>query len=120
METKDIRNEGQRRYEEYWARQMADPEYRRLYKEEAAKKDLWLQRVEARQAADLTQAEVAKRLGVNQSQVSRIEKRGYDAYTLPTLRKYLGALGGSFRLEVKVIYLHTDIQESSRQPVTTP
>lgn len=118
-QTKETRNEGQRRYEEYWARQMADPEYRRLYEEEASKKDLWLQLVEARQAAGLTQAEVAKRLGVNQSQVSRIEKRGYDAYTLTTLRKYLRALGDSFRLEVKVIYLHTDIQESSRQPVTT-
>lgn len=118
-QTKETRNEGQRRYEEYWARQMADPEYRRLYEEEAAKKDLWLQLVEARQASGLTQAEVAKRLGVNQSQVSRIEKRGYDAYTLTTLRKYLRALGDSFRLEVKVIYPHTDIQESSRQPVTT-
>jgi len=73
----------------------------------AAQSDLWLQLVEARQAAGLTQAEVAKRLGITQSQVSRIEKRGYDAYTLNTLRKYVNALGDSFRLEVKVIYPHS-------------
>ncbi len=41
----------------------------------------------------LTQAAMAKRLGVSQAQVSRIEKQGYDAYTLNTLRKYVRALG---------------------------
>ena len=75
---------GQRRYDEYWARQMADPEFRAVYQEEAAKKELWLQLVQARQAAGFTQAEVATRLGVSQAQVARIEKRGYDAYTLTT------------------------------------
>jgi hypothetical protein len=39
---------GQRRYEEYWTRQTADPEFCVVYEEEAAKKELWLQLVEAR------------------------------------------------------------------------
>lgn len=96
-------NEGRRRYEEYWERQMADPESRRTYEEEAAKKELWLQLAEARQAAgQLNQAEVARRLGVSQAQVARIEKRGYDAYTLNTLRRYVRALGEGFSLEVRV------------------
>ncbi|GFP19193.1 HTH-type transcriptional regulator / antitoxin HipB [Candidatus Hakubella thermalkaliphila] len=99
---KKTKNEGQRRYEEYWARQMADSEFRRVYEEEAKKKELWLQLVEARQAAGLTQVEVAKRLGVSQAQVARIEKRGYDAYTLNTLRRYVQSLGGGFELEVIV------------------
>lgn len=86
---------------------LADPELRRVYQEEAAKKELWLQLVEARQVAGLTQAEVARRLGISQSQVARIEKRGYDAYTLTTLRKYAKALGDSFTLEVKVVYLQS-------------
>ncbi|HVA89729.1 MAG TPA: helix-turn-helix transcriptional regulator [Chloroflexota bacterium] len=93
---------GQRRYGEYWAQQMADPEFRAVYKEEAAKKELWLQLGQARQAAGLTQAEVAKRLGVSQAQVARIEKRGYDAYTLTTLRRYVQALGDGFTLQVAV------------------
>jgi len=73
-----------------------------VYEEEAAKKELWLQLVEARQAAGLTQAEVAKRLEVSPAQVARIEKRGYDAYTLTTLRRYVEALGEGFSLEVRV------------------
>jgi len=92
----------QQSYDEYWAEQMANPEFRRVYEEEAAKKELWLQLVEARMSAGLTQQELAKRLGVSQAQVARIEKRGYDAYTLNTLRRYVDALGEGFQLEVKV------------------
>ena len=102
MTTENRKSRGQRSYDEYWAEQMADPEFRRIYEEEAAKKELWLQLVEARMAASLTQQELAKRLGVSQAQVARIEKRGYDAYTLNTLRRYVNALGDGFRLEVKV------------------
>ena len=53
---------GQRRFEAYWDRQMADPEFAPVYAEEAGKKALWLQLVEARQAAGLTQEEVARRM----------------------------------------------------------
>src|SRR5258708_39510853 len=94
--------DGRRLFEQDRARMMADPEFRALYEEEAAKKELWLQLVEARQAAGLTQAEVAKRIGVSQAQVARIEKRGYDAYTLTTLRRYVEALGEGYALEVRV------------------
>ncbi|MCC7352150.1 MAG: XRE family transcriptional regulator [Anaerolineae bacterium] len=97
-----VKSEGQRHYEEYWAKQMADPAFRRIYEEEAKKKELWLQLVEARQATGLTQQEVAQRMGVSQAQVARIEKRGYEAYTLRTLRRYLEALGDQFTLEVAV------------------
>jgi len=94
--------EGQRAYEEWKERLLATPEMRALYEEEAAKKELWLQLVEARLAVGLTQAEVAKRLGVSQAQVARIEKRGYESYTLNTLRRYVTALGGDFELVVQV------------------
>ena len=93
---------GRQRYDDYWAQKMADPDFRAVYDEEAAKKDVWLQLVEARQAAGLTQAELARRLGVSQAQVARIEKRGYDAYTLSTLRRYVKALGDGFTLQVAV------------------
>lgn len=94
--------DGERLYEEDRTRRMADPEYRTIYEEEAAKKELWLQLVEARLAAKLTQAEIAKRLGVSQAQIARIEKRGYDAYTLTTLRRYVRALGDEYSLEVTI------------------
>ena len=80
----------------------ADPEYQKIYEEEAAKSELWLQLAEARHAAGLTQKQMAARMGVSQAQVARIEKEGYDVYTLTTLRRYIEALGDGFGLEVRV------------------
>src|SRR6266571_1947230 len=91
---------GKRSYQEWREGFLADPERRRIYEEEAAKSDLWLQLVEARQAAGLTQAQLAKRLGVSQAQVARIEKQGYDAYTLNTLRRYAQALGRKIEISL--------------------
>lgn len=102
MTERYTQKDGARLYEEERARRMADPEYRAIYEDEGAKKELWLQLVEARQTAGLTQAKLAQRLGVSQAQVARIEKRGYDAYTLNTLRRFVQALGEGFALEVKV------------------
>lgn len=99
---RDYIKEGEQDYHA-WRESLVDtPEKRALYEEVAAKSELWLQLVEARIAAGLTQEQMAKRLGVSQAQVSRIEKRGYDAYTLTTLRRYVKALGNDFQLEVRV------------------
>ena len=93
---------GQASYQRWRARLQEQSGYQATYDEEAAKGDLWLQLAEARQAAGLTQAELAQRLGVSQSQTARIEKRGYDAYALNTLRRYVHALDAGFTLEVRV------------------
>src|SRR6266849_6566432 len=93
---------GKRSYEEWLNALHNTSGYEEIYEEEAAKSELWLQLVEARQAAGLTQAEVAKRLGVSQAQVSRIEKQGYDAYTLNTLRRYGEDLGEGYSWEVSI------------------
>lgn len=117
IRTENKRNVGQARYERYRERQLADPDFRRVYDEEAQKKDLWLALVEARQAAGLTQAEVAKRLGVSQAQVARIEKRGYESYTLNTLRRYVAALGEGFSVEVTV---RRPGEEAKRERLPSP
>ena|SRR2546425_13110934 len=93
--------EGEQAYQEWRDALLGSSEALASYREQAAKKELWLQLVEARRAAGITQAELAKRLGVSQAQVARIEKCGYDAYTLNTLRRYVQALGKT--LEVVVI-----------------
>jgi len=104
MSIEQTQSEGQRQYDAYWDRQMADPAFRQVYEEEAAKKDLWLQLAEARQASGLTQVELARRLGVSQAQVARLEKRGYESYSLKSLRRYVAALGDNYGLEVAVVH----------------
>jgi DNA-binding XRE family transcriptional regulator len=89
-------------YDEWREKFLADPENRRIYEEEAAKKELWLQLVEARQKAGMTQKELAERIGVSQAQVARMEKSGYDSYTLTSLRRYLAALGSDYVLNISI------------------
>ncbi|MFN0070579.1 MAG: helix-turn-helix domain-containing protein [Chloroflexota bacterium] len=81
---------------------LADPARRAHVEELIEQKELALQLQEARQNSGLSQQELAQRIGVSQAQVARMEKRGYDAYTLTSLRRYLAALGSEYRLEVRV------------------
>lgn len=94
--------EGERTYREWRDNFLRDPEKQEIYAEEASKMDLWLQLVEARQAAGITQAELAERLGVSQAQVARLEKRNYASYTLRSLEHYVKALGDDFELEINI------------------
>src|SRR5687768_5691958 len=50
---------------------------------------------EIRESAGLNQTEVANRLGVSQSRVSRIERGDVDRTELATVRAYVGALGAA-------------------------
>ncbi len=118
-EQKNVIKAGEESYERWRDELMQDPEFRAVYEEEAARSALWLQLVEARLAAGLTQKQMAERIGVSQAQVARIEKEDYDAYTLTTLRKYVAALGEGFSLEVTI---HTPEElsgETFHMPMTT-
>lgn len=53
---------------------------------------------EARKENGLTQAQLAERMGVNQSRVSAIENKSGTHAMVDTLRKYMEALGG--RLDI--------------------
>ena len=99
---RDLIQEGEHDYNEWRASLTDTPEKAGRYEEMAAKSDLWLQLVEARRSAGLSQRALAQRLGVSQAQVARIEKRGYESYTLNTLRRYVAALGEGVVLEVRV------------------
>ena len=54
---------------------------------------------EVREAAGLTQAEVAARIGVSQRQVSKIERGDLNNSKIGTIRGYLAAVGGCLVIE---------------------
>lgn len=55
---------------------------------------------QARRRAGLTQAQVAERMGISQSDVSKLERRG--DLRLSTLRAYARALGGRLRIALQL------------------
>lgn len=93
---------GSQRYEAFWAKQFQNPEFARLYAEEAEKKSLWLALVEARQAAGLTQAQVAERLGLTTRKVARMEQHGYESCSVDTLRRCVRALGEGYEVCITI------------------
>src|SRR5215203_6405216 len=56
---------------------------------------------EVREASGLNQTDIANRLGVSQSRVSRIERGDIDRAEIATVRAYVGALGGEVEIVAK-------------------
>jgi predicted transcriptional regulator len=54
-----------------------------------------------REVSDLNRTDVANRLGVSQSRVSRIERGDIDRTKVATVRAYVGALGGEVEIVAK-------------------
>lgn len=56
---------------------------------------------EIRRAYGLDQSDVAERIGVSQSRVSRIERGELDRAEISTVRSYVEALGGEIEIVAK-------------------
>ena len=74
------------------ARLMKDPEFREEYARADEEYSLIEALVRARSAANLTQAELARRLGTTQSAIARLEG-GRVSPSFSTLRRYAEATG---------------------------
>lgn len=91
---------GKKAYQSFVAEMQAQPDYEK--NKQAAKEEiaLWEQVVLLRERTGLTQTDLAKKLGVTQGRVSKMEKEGYDNYTVRTLRK----LAEAGHCKVKIIF----------------
>ncbi|HEY4199529.1 MAG TPA: helix-turn-helix domain-containing protein [Devosiaceae bacterium] len=78
---------------------MADAKFRKEY--EAANEEFALIEalIKARTAANLSQMELAKRIGTTQSAIARLEGGGVTP-TLSTLRRYAEATGSILKVEL--------------------
>jgi ribosome-binding protein aMBF1 (putative translation factor) len=84
----------------YLAGEMKDPEFRRLYEDAGIELKVALEIAKAREAANLTQGELARRIKTKQQTISRIEQ-GSQNLTLVTLDRIARALKGN--LQVRII-----------------
>ena len=90
-------------HKELVKKMLKDPAVRKAYDAQAEEFALLDELLKARRRADLTQAEVAKRMGTKPPAVARLEAGGGSKRHSPsiaTLRKYADAVG--CRLEVKL------------------
>jgi DNA-binding XRE family transcriptional regulator len=79
---------------------MSNPEFREEYEKADAEFQLIEELVRARTKANLSQAELAKRIGTTQSAIARLEGGGVSP-SLSTLRRYAAATGS--KLEINLV-----------------
>ena len=79
---------------------MADEEFRQEYENLDEEFTVAAQLIDARMMANLTQEEVARRMGTTQSVVARLES-GQPQPSLRSLRRYASAVGG--KLEIRLV-----------------
>ena len=81
-------------------KKLTKPKFRKAFREEYEKLSIGEQLLKLRLKADMTQAEVAKKVGTTASAISRYENAEYDRYELKTLRKIVEACGGVLQVTV--------------------
>jgi len=92
-------------FEESLKEQLKDPEFAREYNALAPEYEIIDQLIQARIKHKLTQKELAKRVGIKQSNISRLETGNYNP-TLKFLKKLAYSLGKEIHLEFRDLPLY--------------
>jgi len=79
---------------------MKEPAFKKEWHDLDAEFELLESIIKAREAAGLTQEELARRMGTKQPALSRLERGGFQKANIETLRRIAEALNG--RLVVKI------------------
>ena len=79
-------------FDKHLRKKLKNPKFRRLYEAESKKVKLGYRLHQIRIQAGLTQAELAKRVGVTQGYIARIETAEAANYEINTLKKIAAAL----------------------------
>ena len=83
------------------ARAKRSPTFRRAYQRNLRQVDLAILVIQMREAAGLSQAELAKRIGTSQPTIARLENADYTAHSLKTIEKIASACGVSLKLQAR-------------------
>lgn len=86
-------------FDQYLARELKKPAFRKVFKEERAMLNIGLALARERQKKGWSQREMAKRLGTSAPQISRTERAPEHA-NIQTLQRYAKALGMKLSLEL--------------------
>lgn len=90
-------------FEQYLFRQKADPEFLKRFEKAGQAWEVALQISRLREAAGLSQSELAGRLETSQQQISRLESPSYEGHSLSMLRRVASALGAELQIRFEPI-----------------
>lgn len=85
-------------FDKYLDEQLKDKAFAERFRKAGAAWDVALQIVALREAAGLSQKDLARRLGTSQQQVSRLESPAYEGHSLSMLRRVAKELNAEVRV----------------------
>jgi len=98
-----IRNSGSKEptdFDIYLEDRLKDPLFAERFRRAGEAWDVALQLAALRKDAGLSQAELAKRVGTSQQQISRLESANYEGHSLSMLRRVADALGAAVSVQI--------------------
>ena len=87
-------------FDEYLAEQLKDPEFTAAWEDGNAREAVMDALVALRKHLGLTQTEAARRMGIRQPTLAKIEAEGSDPH-VSTIFRYARALGTRLRMEIE-------------------
>ena len=87
-------------FDSYLRKQMEDLDFRKEYEALSPEYDIIKQIIKARAEQGITQKELAERIGIRQSNISRLESGNYNP-SLDFLKKVASGLGKELYVEFK-------------------
>ena len=87
-------------FQEHNERLLKNPKVRKEYEKLGPEFKLAQSLIRARLKKGWTQAELARRVGMQQPNIARLEGGNYDRVSLPTLKKVARALGAEIEIKL--------------------
>jgi len=87
-------------FRQHKERLLKDPKVRKEYEKLGPEFQLARSLLQARLKKGWTQAELARRVGMQQPNIARLEGGNYDRVSLPTLKKVARALGAEIEIKL--------------------
>ena len=92
-------------FDRYLEEHLKDPDFAERFRKAGEAWDVALQIAALRKDSGLSQAQLAKRVGTSQQQISRLESPSYEGHSLSMLRRVAEVLGASVKVK---IYRHKE------------
>ena len=87
-------------FDRYLEEHLKDPDFAERFNRAGEAWDVALQLAALRKDSGLSQAELAKRVGTSQQQISRLESPNYEGHSLSMLRRVAEVLGASVKVKI--------------------
>ena len=88
-------------FDKYLEEQLKDPKFAEHFQEAGQAWDVALQIAALRNEAGMSQAELAKKVGTTQQQISRLESSSYEGHSLSMLRRVAEIFGARVYVQIQ-------------------